>query len=392
MNPPLYLYNISLLRSGIIQADSSLTIQDGKIAAIGTPGLYQPPQSARVVDGESLIAVPGFVDIQINGAFGMDFTVTPEAIYTVAARLPAFGVTSFLPTIITSPSSKVEAALQVWQQGAPPGFRGAVPLGLHLEGPMINPGKKGAHDPVYIQPPSVDLVAGWSPARGVRLVTLAPELPGAQPVIAALLRAGVKVSAGHSLATYEEGMQAFAAGVTCGTHLFNAMPTLHHRTPGITGALLQHPTVQVGLIVDGVHVHPAMINLAWKSKPAGTLILVTDAMAALGMPPGSFKLGDYSVTVDQSVARLPDGTLAGSILSMDAAVRNLIRYTGCSLAQAAACAAENPARLLGLQDKGGLVPGMDADLVLLSPEGIVQATLVQGQVLYSQTAQLEVQA
>jgi len=170
------------------------------------------------------------------------------------------------------------------------------------------------------------------------------------------------------------------------------MPTLHHRTPGITGALLQHPTVQVGLIADGVHVHPAMINLAWKSKPAGTLILVTDAMAALGMPPGSFKLGDYSVTVDQSAARLPDGTLAGSILSMDAAVRNLIRYTGCSLAQAAACAAENPARLLDLQGKGGLVPGKDADLVLLSPEGIVQATLVQGQVLYSQTAQLEVQA
>ena len=387
----LFFHNLTLFTPDEIIADGSLLIRDGKIAALGMPGSLQPPGSARIVDAKGLFAAPGYIDIQINGGFGKDFTESPESIYEVAAGLTVYGITAFLPTLITSPAAQFEAAIRSWQQGPPTGFRGAIPLGLHLEGPMINPKKKGAHDPVYIQSPSLKLVEGWSPNHGVRLVTLAPELPGAEVVVEELQRRGIVVSAGHTTATYEQGMQAFEKGIQSGTHLFNAMPSLHHRSPGFTGALLQHPTVRTGLIVDGVHVHPAMVNLAWKSKTPGTLILVSDAMAALGMPPGEYRLGEYQVTVDHSSARLPDGTLAGSILSMDAAVRNLISFSGCTLAQAVACAARNPAKLLGLETKGELAPGMDADLVLLTPSGDVQATLVQGQVLYTNTPLLEVQ-
>jgi N-acetylglucosamine-6-phosphate deacetylase len=291
-------------------------------------------------------------------------------------------VTAFLPTIITSPLECVRLAMDVVCR-VPDGFAGAFPLGLHLEGPFLNLNKKGAHNPNYLRIPSPELVADWSPRNGVRLATLAPEMPGALETVAALVRQGVVVSAGHSMASYEQAQAAFQAGVSYGTHLFNAMPTLDHRAPGLAAALLTAPSICVGVIPDGIHLHPSVVDLAWKAKGPRGLTLVTDAMAAMGMAPGAYRLGDFDVTVDENVARLPNGTLAGSILTMDGALRNLMAFTGCSMLEALPTLTSTPAAVLGLEHKGQIKPGADADLVLLTPQGQVVTTIVAGEVVYS---------
>jgi N-acetylglucosamine-6-phosphate deacetylase len=217
----------------------------------------------------------------------------------------------------------------------------------------------------------------------VRLVTLAPELPGATALIEELASRGVVVSAGHSMASYAEALAGIAAGVRYGTHLFNAMPQIGHRAPGLPAALLTRPEVTVGLIADGIHVHPAVIDIIWALKgPEGTNV-VSDAMAALGMPPGTYLLNDFEVSVSESECRLADGTLAGSILPIDQAVRNLLAMTGCSLPEALATATTTPARLLGISDqRGDIAPGMIADMLLLSPELEVHTTIAGGDIVY----------
>jgi len=355
-----------------------LLIEDGRILALGTPEHLTAPAETPTLDAHGLMVTPGWLELQINGGFGHDFTEAPATIWEVARHLPRYGVTAFLPTIVTSPLSQVETAMEAWHSGRPADFHGAEPLGWHVEGPFLNPGRKGAHNPAHLQLPSLGAVEGWQPANGVRLVTLAPELPGADAVIHYLVSTGVRVSAGHSLATYEQALHAFDLGVTYGTHLFNAMPPLEHRAPGLAGALLTHPDLTVGLIVDGIHVHPAMVALAWRAKGPNRLNLVTDAIAALGMPPGEYRLGDLEIRVDATSVRLPDGTLAGSLLSLDAAVRNLMAFTGCTLPEALCTVTTTPAAVLGLSDRGRLAPGYRADLVLLSPQHEVVMTLIGG--------------
>jgi N-acetylglucosamine-6-phosphate deacetylase len=325
----------------------------------------------------------------VNGASGYDFTADPTTIWPVAADLPRFGVTAFLPTIISSPLETVAAAQEILTQAPASGLTGAIPLGLHVEGPFLNPEKKGAHNPGHLRPPDPAKIDGWSPDRGIRLVTLAPELPGALELVTTLIQRGVVVSAGHSNATYAEAQAGLDAGIRYGTHLFNAMPTLHHREPGLVGALLTDPRPTVGLIADGIHTHPSIVRVAWRTLGNTRLNLVTDAMAALGMPPGRHVLGDFRVTVDQTGARLDDGTLAGSVLSLDQALRNLITFSGCSLAEALPTVTTTPAKLLGLADRRGqLAPGFAADLVLLSPELEVVMTVVHGQVAYQMPDQI----
>ncbi len=191
------------------------------------------------------------------------------------------------------------------------------------------------------------------------------------------------MSAGHSTATYEQALSAFDSGVTYGTHLFNAMQSLGHRSPNLPGALLTNPNISVGIIVDGIHLHPAVVRLAWLAKGSQHITLVTDAMAALGMPPGAYQLGEHEVSVDKSTARLADGTLAGSILSSDQALRNLMKFSGCSLAEALPTLTATPAQVLGLEDQGKIEPGYVGNLVILSADGFVQHTIVRGNVLYS---------
>lgn len=341
-----------------------------------------PPPGARVVETDGLIA-PGFIDLQINGAFGHDFTADPTSVTLVAAGLPRYGVTAFLPTIITSPlatyPARLRALMAAVDRHAP---AAAQVLGVHVEGPFLNPGKKGAHNPIHLRLPSVDAVAPLVATGAVRLMTLAPELPGALATIDYLRRHNIVVSIGHTAAPYDIAHAALGAGATWATHLFNAMPTLGHRDPGAVGALLEADAPIIGLIADGIHVHPAIVRLVMRSKGIGSISLVTDAMAALGMPPGVYTIGDQAVHVTQTSARLASGTLAGSILSMDQAVRNMVAYTGCAPAAAVWMASATPATVLGLTRKGRLVPGADADLVVLTPDLQVRQTIIGGVMAY----------
>jgi N-acetylglucosamine-6-phosphate deacetylase len=362
----------------------SMLLDGGRIVDLGRAEEVARPGDARVVDAAGLTACPGFIDLQFNGGFGHDFTDDPSTIWHVAAALPRHGVTAFLPTIITSPLEKVGAAQQVITAGRPASFVGAEPLGLHIEGPFLNPQKKGAHNPRYLRLPDAGAVAGWSPATGIRLVTIAPELPGALALVALLSDRGVLVSAGHSAATFDQAKAGLDAGIRYGTHLFNAMPTLQHREPGLPGALLTDSRATVGIIADGVHTHPAIVSLAWHALGPHRLSLVTDAMAALGMPAGRHRLGDFDVNVDATSARLDDGTLAGSILSLDQALRNLIAMTGCSLDEALPTVTTTAARALGLgDDRGRLARGAAADVVLLSPDLEVRTTILSGEIAYT---------
>jgi N-acetylglucosamine-6-phosphate deacetylase len=325
--------------------------------------------------------VPGFIDLQINGAFGFDFAADPASAAQVAARLPATGVTAFLPTLISSGLPGYPGWLRDLERSVRDS-RGAQILGAHLEGPYLSPQRAGAHNPDYIRAPDVKEINQWVSSDTVRMVTLAPELPGALDLVRELVRREIVVSAGHSAATYAQAVAGFDAGICWGTHLFNAMSHFAHRDPGLTGALLASD-VPCGLIADGVHAHPAAVKIAMRAKGARGLTLVTDAIAAMGMTPGQYRLSDRQVFVDEKSARLADGTLAGSILQMDAAVQNMIAFTGCSLAEAVTMASATPARVLGLAHKGQIAPDWDADLVVLDESLHIEFTLVRGEVVYA---------
>ena len=377
----LYIQCSLLLSPARQISHAAILIEGSKILACGPLSSIEIPVGAQILDANGFTVSPGYMDWQINGGFGCDFTDNPNSIWDVGARLPEYGVTSFLPTIITAPAETYDCAQQVLRSGPPVGYRGAQPLGLHFEGPYLNPGKKGAHNPAYLRLASESEIKEWSRLNHVWLVTLAPELPGAAEAIRILRERDVVISAGHSLATCEQGMDAFKAGVSVGTHLFNAMPAIDHRAPGLAAALMNSNNTFVGLIPDGIHVHPVMVALAWKQKGADRMAIVTDAMGALGMPAGDYILGGFKVTVDGVTARLADGTLAGSILPMDQAVRNLIKFTGCSLREAVTAATLNVARLIGSRQKGRLIPGADADLVLLDNSNGVAAVIARGEIL-----------
>jgi N-acetylglucosamine-6-phosphate deacetylase len=379
----LYIAHATILTPHQQIEDGAVLVDGNRIVDVGPTSRIPGPTCAQVLDATGLIVTPGFIDLQINGAFGHDFTADPASIWPVAARLPSYGVTAFLPTIITSPFGAVAAAQAAVTRGPACSDTGATPLGLHLEGPFLNPQKKGAHNPAFLRAPDPLSISDWSPAQGVCLVTLAPELPGALELVAILVERGVAVGAGHSAASHAQAQAGFDAGVRYGTHLFNAMPPMYHREPGLTGALLTDTRPTAGIIADGIHTHPATVHLAWQLLGNIRLNLVSDAMAALGMPPGQHPLGDYVVIVDGTSARLADGTLAGSILSLDTALRNLIAFTGCSLAKALPTVTTTPAEVLGLgATRGRIAPGTVADLVLLTPQHEVQMTIVEGRIAY----------
>ena len=288
------------------------------------------------------------IDLQVNGAGGHDLTETPERLWDVAAALSRYGTTAFLPTLVSPSWAGVDRARETLAKGPPARFAGATPLGWHVEGPFLNPARAGAHDPASLLPPSVERVGDWSPASGVRMVTLAPELPGALDVVRSLVANGVVVSAGHSAATWAEAGAGFDAGIRSVTHLFNAMASLDHREPGVAGAALADDRVTIGLIPDGLHVHPGLVRLVRRTVGPDRLAVVTDAIAALGMPPGRHSLAGRMVDCDETSARLPNGVLAGSVIGLDTAVRNLSAFTGASADDARLATTVVPARLLGL--------------------------------------------
>ncbi len=357
-----------------------VVIEGGRVVAVDDS--HQAALDTTIqIDAAGLLVVPGFIDAQINGGHGIDLATSPERLWELGALLAQYGVTAFAPTIVTSPPEVVQRALAALHD-RPAHHLGAEPVGLHLEGPMLNPVRRGAHREALLQPPSIELAAGWTRDAGVTMVTLAPELPGAIDVVRHLVAAGVVVSLGHTDATTGEVGRALDAGARAVTHLFNAMAPFHHRAPGPIGVALADGRVTAGLIVDGIHVDATAVAAALAALGPERLMLVTDAVGALGLAPGATQLGSDTVTIGADGVRLADGTLAGSDLSMPGAIANLVRFTGCSLDDAITSATSTPARLLGLPDRGAIVAGGRADLVLLDEDGQVIATLVAGAVGY----------
>ncbi len=333
---------------------------------------------------EADVVAPGLIDLQVNGAFGVEVGRDPGVIRHLAARLPETGVTAFLPTVISSPADDYPAVFAAFALARD--AVGALPLRLHLEGPFLAPERHGAHRKDVIEAADDPLFEAILAADGVRLMTLAPERVGARNRIRRLRDRNIVVSLGHTDSTFDLFVAGIDAGATMATHLFNAMSPFAHRAPGAVGATLVDDRVTAGLIADGVHCHPASLRLAVAAKGIERIALVTDAMAAAGMPPGRYALGGRPVVVDEEAVRLEDGTLAGSILTLDQAVRNVVRWTGVGPASAIRMASEIPAAVLGLGRKGSLGAGRDADIVLFGDDLRVLATIVGGRFSFNRDA------
>jgi N-acetylglucosamine-6-phosphate deacetylase len=319
------------------------------------------------------IAAPGFVDLQVNGFAGVDFLSADAEGYRLAGEaLLETGVTAYLPTFITSPEEQLLAALRE----VPSGGDGPRVLGAHLEGPFLSALRLGIHSADARRNPDVDLLDRLLDAGPVRLVTLAPELPGATNVIERLLQREIAISCGHSDASAEQANAAFDLGVRSVTHLFNAMRPFHHRDPGIVGAALARPEVVVQLILDWIHVAPVTAAMVWQAAQ-GRVALVTDSVAGAGLDDGAYRLGELDVEIRNGVARGPTGALAGSTLTMIEAVRNL-HSLGVPFEDAIGAATEVPARVLRLPSTGRLGVGLPADLIVLSDELELDRVLVEG--------------
>jgi N-acetylglucosamine-6-phosphate deacetylase len=384
----------------IISAPSVLTAETGAqpvpagYVVIGGESVTEvgsgdPPRAADVRLPAGVL-VPGLVDLQVNGYYGVEFQIADaDGWATVARRLPETGTTAFMPTMITAPVGELAESLAAAAAFVPSMTDGARVLGVHVEGPFISAARRGAHNPAFIIDPAPaavsELVAG---GHGLlRLLTLAPELPGALAAIGELTRAGVLVSVGHSEATAEQVGQAAAAGARMVTHLFNAQRPLGHREPGVVGQALTDGRLTSGLILDLRHVVAAAAQIAFAAAP-GRIALVTDAAACAGMPPGQYLLGGEPIRLpagDGEPPVRPDGTLAGSALRMDRAVANAVRC-GVPLPTAVAAATRVPADLIGRQDLGRLTPGAAADLTWLGDDLVTRATWVRGRLVYTDGA------
>ena len=358
---------------GADDADSLLV--DGEV--ITWVGRGRPPErpDEEITAGPGEMIAPGFLDLQVNGFAGHDAAAGADAIAAMSEALLATGVTAFLPTIISAPVETGAAfAAAVGAAAEAPGAR---VLGAHIEGPFLNPSFRGAHLRSNLAEPTPENVEVLQAARP-RLVTLAPELPGALTAIERLHRAGIVVAAGHTGADFEQGRKAIAAGVRFATHIYNAMPPVHHRRPGIALALLLDPRVTTGLIADGEHVHPSVCEQLVRVKGASRIALTTDQTSAAGAPPGTYELSGRAVHSDGRVVRLQDGTLAGSAATMPDLVRLMARLPGMSVARALTLASASPARVLGERRLGRLGEGACADIVVLDSDLRPRLTMVRG--------------
>jgi len=370
-----------------------LLIEDGRIADVASQLEREIPPQARRVDLPGAVLAPGFVDIHIHGAAGHDVMQADAAgLSAIAGLLAKHGVTSYFPTTVTAPDDATLRALAALADaielaagdGDPIGrLAGARPLGIHIEGPFLSHARRGVHPPEDLREPTLARFDRfWQAARGhIKMMTIAPELPGALEVIAEAARRGVCVSLGHSDANFAATLRGIEAGGKHATHTFNAMRALGHRDPGILGAVLTDTRVSADIIADGIHSDPAIVRMFLKLKGAEQSVLITDGMAATGMPDGRYRLGPLEVEVKDGRC-MSNGSLAGSVLTMDRAVRNVMAFAGWSLANAVRLATRNPAKAAGISGHiGTLVPGAAADIVALNPTGEVLQTILGGRIV-----------
>jgi N-acetylglucosamine-6-phosphate deacetylase len=370
-----------LLTDGRELPAGRVEIADGRIVAVRPTG--SPDGADLVVSGGWI--VPGLIDLQVNGAGGVDLTSARNpamAVAGVARVLARHGVTAFCPTVVSSSPDRTLRRLAAYGPRAHPG--GAESLGTHLEGPFLNAEHRGVHDPEALRPPDAGEIERWLGVGRPSIVTLAPELPGAPAAIRRLTRAGVLVSLGHSGADLPTARAGLAAGARMGTHLFNGMPPFHHRRPGLVGALLTG-SATLGIIADGAHVDPLAFEVALRVAGPSRVALVSDALATAATPPGPGRLGDQTVVSDGLVVRRADGTLAGSALLLDGGLRNARAWLPwLPPAVVVRMATQTPAEALGGEvaaRKGRIAPGYDADLAILDADWHVVSTVVRGAVV-----------
>jgi N-acetylglucosamine-6-phosphate deacetylase len=369
-----------------------LLVEDGRVAEISSRDSRQVPSGMTIDDFGDTTIVPGYFDLHIHGSAGSDvMDDSATALPAVEQLLARHGVTSYFPTTVTAPIEKILRSLERLADAIENadnfrayvektiGTAGATPLGIHLEGPFISHARRGVHPPSDILAPSLPLFERfWHASRGhIRMMTIAPELENAPEVIVAAAARGVLVSLGHSDADFAAATRGIASGARHATHTFNAMRPLDHRNPGILGAVLTDDHVTADIIADGIHLDPSIIKLVAEAKGPERTVLITDATAATGMPDGRYHLGTLEVEVHDGKCTV-GGNLAGSVLTMDRAVRNLAQFAGWSLPQAVAAASRNPARAAQIKNKGILAPGADADFVVLNSQGEILRTFIGG--------------
>ena len=365
--------------------DPVFTVEDGVIIEVSSRSAKEVPVNAPVVDFGDAVLAPGFLDIHVHGGTGLDVMRTsPSDLSRLGKFLATHGVTAYFPTTVAAPldstcmsldrlADAIEATLS-------DGPVQAQPLGIHLEGPFLSHKRRGVHPPENLVEPTIALFDRlWQAARGhVQVLTIAPEIPGAMEVIAEAARRNVCVSIGHSDADMPTAHAAVKAGARHATHTFNAMRPLDHREPGIVGEVLSNPNLTADMIVDGIHVDPVVVELFLKAKGTERAVLITDAISATGMPDGRYQLGPIEVDVKDGKAT-SGNSLAGSVLTMDRAVRNITKFSNWTLRDAVRAATLNPARAVGLSTQHGvLAPGASADFLVMSSTGEVLKTIVCG--------------
>lgn len=383
-------------------SDGTVIVDGDRIVAVERR-LSKGPAGATVIDARGCHVVPGFVDVHVHGSQGHDVLDDGAPVARLAALLPAFGVTAFCPTSVACTPRVLAAFLKQVSHLRTAGTPGARVLAAHLESNFLNPDFAGAQPVECLRIPSAggaaaaggtesgfssnDVLAVMAAHRqDIGVVTLAPELPGGIELVRALVAAGHRVSLGHSGASYDTAMEAVDAGARHATHLFNRMPPVSHRAPGLAGAMLEAPDVAVELIADGVHVHPAICRMAIAAKGSGRVMAISDGTAAAGLPVGGTALlGGRRIHAGSHAAELDDGTLAGSTATMDRIFATLVTRCGASVVDAAAMCALTPARQLGLVGHGVIAEGAVADLVVLGPSFDVRHTLIGGQIAYSKS-------
>lgn len=366
-----------------------VVVENGTITYAGKADEYEKALPDHVVTVEDGWICPGFVDMHMHGIDGYDtMDGTPESLQAISTALARHGVTSFLATTMTAPYAQLEQVLVNIAQNSREGLPGAQAIGIHLEGPWINPRYKGAQKEENIAIPKLDAVQKlYGLSEGlIKVVTIAPEQPEALEAIAWLKERDVIVSAGHTGATFAQATEAVDAGVRHFTHCFNAMTGLHHREPGVVGAAMYHEQLSTELIADGIHVHPAVMKILYRVKTPERLALVSDSMRAAAMGEGTYDLGGQEVHVQDNQAKLADGTLAGSILTLNRAVGNMVTLSGVSLPDAVEMASLTPASILGYGErKGRLAAGYDADITVLNTQFDVTMTFVAGKEVYHES-------